>query len=141
MWFLANDPRVPEKVRQEVDQWGLPKDEFTDNGGWPHQLYIREARRMISDYVMTQHDCQGRKRADDPVGLAAYTMDSHHVQRYVHEGARERRDVEVGGFPPYPIAYRSIRPRRSRMHQPARSRLPFGHLTSPSDRSAWSRSS
>jgi FAD-dependent oxidoreductase family protein len=114
MWFLANDPRVPEKVRKEVGQWGLPRDEFTDNGGWPQQLYIREARRMISDYVLTQHDCQGRKKAEDPVGLAAYTMDSHHVQRYVQDGrVLNEGDVEVGGFPPYPIAYRSIRPRRS----------------------------
>lgn len=114
MWFLANDPRVPQKVQAEVNRWGLPRDEFTDSGGWPHQLYVREARRMISDHVMTQHDCQGRTRVDDPVGLAAYTMDSHHVQRYVRDGrVLNEGDVEVGGFPPYPIAYRSIRPRRA----------------------------
>lgn len=113
MWFLANDPRVPKHVQDEVNQWGLAKDEFVDNGGWPHQLYVREARRMISDYVMTQHDCQGNRRAEDPVGLAAYTMDSHNVQRYVHEGrVLNEGDVEVGGFPPYPIAYRSIRPKQ-----------------------------
>ena len=114
MWFLVNDPRVPESVRTEMNQWGLPRDEFTDNGGWPHQLYVREARRMVSDHVMTQHDCEGRTKSDDAVGLAAYTMDSHHVQRYAKDGrVWNEGDVEVGGFPPYPIAYRSIRPRRA----------------------------
>ncbi len=114
MWFLFNDPRVPEHVRNEMSPWGLPKDEFVDTGGWPHQLYVREARRMISDYVMTQHNCQGRATVYDAVGLAAYTMDSHHVQRYVKDGrVWNEGDVEVGGFPPYPIAYRSIRPKRA----------------------------
>jgi hypothetical protein len=115
MWFLANDPRLPEKVRSEVSRWGLCKDEFTDSGGWPHQLYIREARRMISDYVMSQHNCQRRKIAEDPVGLAAYTMDSHNCQRYVDASGHVRNegDVQVGGFPPYPISYRSIVPREA----------------------------
>jgi len=113
MWFLANDPRVPSDVRDEVNQWGLPKDEFTDNENWSHQLYIREARRMISDYVMTQHDCEGLVATIDPVGLAAYTMDSHNVQRYVDKSGKARNEgnVEVGGFPPYPIPYRSIIPK------------------------------
>jgi len=113
MWFLANDPRVPNYVREEVGQWGLPKDEFVDNGNWPHQLYIREARRMISDYVMTQHECEGVRIAADPVGLAAYTMDSHNVQRYVDKfgSVRNEGDVEVGGFEPYPISFRSIIPK------------------------------
>ncbi len=114
MWFLVNDPRVPEHVRNEMSPWGLAKDEFVDTGGWPHQLYVREARRMISDYVMTQHNCEGRANVYDAVGLAAYTMDSHHVQRYVKDGrVWNEGDVEVGGFPPYRIAYRSIRPRRA----------------------------
>ncbi len=114
MWFLANDPRLPKYVRDEVNKWGLPKDEFIDNGNWPHQLYIREARRMISDYVMTQHDCEGKAITDIPVGLAAYTMDSHHVQRYVDESGKVRNegDVEIGGFPPYPISFKSIVPKR-----------------------------
>ncbi|MCK5134208.1 MAG: FAD-dependent oxidoreductase [Bacteroidales bacterium] len=113
MWFLANDQRVPEYVREEINRWGLPEDEFIDNGHWPHQLYIREARRMISDYMMTQHDCEGRKFVEDVVGLAAYTMDSHHVQRYVDETGHVRNegDVQVGNFPPYPISFRSIIPR------------------------------
>ncbi|MBL7647165.1 MAG: FAD-dependent oxidoreductase [Candidatus Hydrogenedentes bacterium] len=113
MWFLANDPRVPKAVHDEMQQWGLPKDEFTDNGGWPHQLYIREARRMISDYVMTEHNCTGVRTVDDAVSLAAYTMDSHHMQRYVKDGrVVNEGDVEVGGFEPYPISYRSIVPRK-----------------------------
>jgi hypothetical protein len=113
-WFLANDPRVPQRIQDYVRKWGLAKDEFVDNGHWPHQMYVREARRMISDYVMTQHHCQGREVAPDPVGLAAYTMDSHNVQRYVHEGrVVNEGDVQVGGFPPYPIAYQSIVPKES----------------------------
>jgi hypothetical protein len=112
MWFLANDPRVPEHIREEIGRWGLCRDEFTETGGWPHQLYVREARRMIGDYVMTQHNCQGKTRADDSAGLAAYTMDSHNTQRYVKDGkAINEGDVQVGGFPPYPISYRSLVPK------------------------------
>jgi hypothetical protein len=111
MWTLVSNPRVPEKIRSEVSRWGLCKDEFTDNGGWPHQMYVREARRMISDYVMTQHDCQGRRKCEDPVGLGAYNMDSHHVQRHIDANGHVRNegDVQVG-VSPYPISYRSIVP-------------------------------
>ena len=113
MWFLANDPRVPEEVRQHVSNWGLCKDEFQETGGWSHQMYVREARRMISDYVMTQHNCQGRATAPDSVGLAAYGMDSHNTQRYVKDGhAINEGDVQVHGFSPYPISYRSIIPKK-----------------------------
>lgn len=114
MWTLANHPRVPEKLRAEFSRWGNCKDEFPEHHGWSHQIYVREARRMISAYVMTQHNCQGRERVDDSVGLAAYTMDSHHVQRYVDSKGHVRNegDVQVGGFPPYPIAYRSLVPRQ-----------------------------
>lgn len=116
MWTLANHPRVPEPIRNEVAHWGMSKDEFTEGGGWQEQLYIREARRMIGEYVMTQHNCQGRERVDDSVGLAAYTMDSHNTQRYVNaEGfVLNEGNVEVGKFPPYPISYRSLLPRRSK---------------------------
>jgi hypothetical protein len=115
MWTLVHHPRVPLAIREEVGRWGNTKDEFPEHGGWPHQLYVREARRMVSDYVMTQHDCQGRRAAEDVVGLAAYTMDSHHVQRYVDgDGTvRNEGDVQVGGFPPFPISYRSIVPTAS----------------------------
>ncbi|MFM9962336.1 MAG: FAD-dependent oxidoreductase [Planctomycetaceae bacterium] len=114
LWSLANHPRVPESVRSHFQRLGLAKDEFTDNDNWPHQLYVREARRMISDYVMTQHNCQGRVVAEDSVGLAAYTMDSHNTQRYAKDGrAWNEGDVQVGGFSPYSISYRSLVPKKS----------------------------
>ncbi len=115
MWTLANHPRVPQKIREAVSRWGLAKDEFVDNGGWSHQLYVREGRRMVSDYVMTQHNCQGRAVAKASVALGAYGMDSHNVQRYVDQNgyARNEGDVQVHGFAPYPISYLSIVPRRS----------------------------
>lgn len=111
-WTLANHERVPEQMRTSVRRWGLAKDEFQADGGWPHQMYVREARRMISDYVMTEHNCRGRQKAPQPVGLAAYTMDSHNVQRWVKDGnVINEGDVQVGGFPPYPIAYASLVPK------------------------------
>src|SRR5207248_2945939 len=115
VYFLATSPRVPPNIRNEMQSWGPAKDEFADTSAWPHQLYVREARRMVSDYVMTEHNCQRRQVADDPVGLAAYTMDSHNCQRYVDKTghARNEGDVQVGGFPPYPIAYRAIVPKEN----------------------------
>jgi hypothetical protein len=115
LWTLANHPRVPEKMRNEFARWGMCKDEFTEGQGWQEQLYVREARRMISDLVMTQHHCQGREVVESPIGLAAYTMDSHNVQRYVDKdgNARNEGNVEVHGFTPYPIGYKSIVPRKS----------------------------
>ncbi len=115
MWTLANHPRVPKELQEEVNRWGLAKDEFLDNGNWPHQIYVREARRMVSDYVMSERNCHGQRSATDAVGLAAYTMDSHNTQRYVDENghARNEGDVQVGGFGPYPISYRSIVPKES----------------------------
>jgi len=112
VYFLATNSRVPEAMRNEMQEWGPAKDEFLDTGNWPHQLYVREARRMVSDYVMTEHNCRGATKAEDSVGLAAYTMDSHNCQRIVKNGRAENEgDVQVGGFPPYPIAYRSIVPK------------------------------
>jgi len=113
MWTLANHPRVPESIRKAVSRWGMCKDEFVEGNGWQAQLYIREARRLVSDYVMTQAHCQGKKVADVPVGMAAYTMDSHNIQRHVNaEGkVRNEGDVQVGGFAPYPIDYKSIIPK------------------------------
>ncbi len=81
LWFLANDPRVPEDVRKEANRWGLPKDEFTDNGHWPHQIYVREARRMVGAYVMTENELRKRKPTPDSVGMGRYTIDSHNVRR------------------------------------------------------------
>ncbi|MBM3767056.1 MAG: FAD-dependent oxidoreductase [Acidobacteria bacterium] len=114
MWTLQNHPRVPEKLREYYRQWGLPKDDFTSNGGWPTQLYIREARRMVSDVVMTESHIIAKQYAKDSVGMGAYGMDSHNVQRYVtKEGwVRNEGNVQVGGFVPYPISYRSIVPRK-----------------------------
>ena len=114
MWTLANNPRVPEKVRAEFQRLGLAKDEFIDNGNWPRQLYVREARRMISDYVMTEKNCTRATVAPDSVGMGAYNMDSHNIQRYItREGfVRNEGDVQVR-VRPYPISYRSIRPRES----------------------------
>ena len=112
VYFLATSPRVPENIRKEMQNWGPAADEFFDTGGWPHQLYIREARRMVGAYVMTEHNCRGQVKAEDPIGLAAYTMDSHNCRRLVRDGAAENEgDVQVGGFPPYPISYRAILPR------------------------------
>ncbi len=113
MWTLANHTRVPAKIRDYFQTWGMAKDEFIANDNWPTQLYVREARRMIGAYVMIEQNCRGDRVAEDSVGLAAYTMDSHNVQRYVtNEGfARNEGDVQVGGFPPYPISYRALVPK------------------------------
>jgi hypothetical protein len=112
MWTLANHPRVPERVRAAFQQLGLAKDEFTDNDNWPRQLYVREARRMIADYVMTEKNCRRDEVVPDSVGMGAYNMDSHNIQRYItKEGhVRNEGDVQVR-VRPYPISYRSIRPR------------------------------
>ncbi len=112
MWTYANHPRVPEAVRAAFQKLGLARDEFTDNGNWPRQLYVREARRMISDYVMTEKNCRRLEVVEDSVGMGAYNMDSHNVQRYItREGkVRNEGDVQVG-VRPYPVSYRSIRPR------------------------------
>ncbi len=114
LWTLQNNPRVPEAIRAYYRKWGLPKDEFVENGNFPTQLYIREARRMISDVVMTEHYVTGREVAKDSVGMGAYGMDSHNVQRYITpEGyVKNEGDLQVGGFKPYPISYRSIVPRK-----------------------------
>jgi hypothetical protein len=111
--FLKMDPRVPQEIKNEAQEWGLPKDEFQDNGGWPHYLYVRETRRMVGEYVMTEHNCLGDEVVEDGIALAAYTMDSHNTQRVVVDGmVKNEGNVEVGGFGPYPIAYRSITPKR-----------------------------
>lgn len=111
-WFLANDPRVPAAIRRDVARWGWPKDEFTDSENFPWQLYVREARRMISDYVVTEQDCTGKREAGDTIGLASYPMDSHQVSRFIDDRGHLRLE---GAFwksiPPYAIAYRAITPR------------------------------
>ena len=112
--FLASSPRVPENIRAEMQKFGLSKDEFLDTGGWPNQLYVREARRMLSDYVMTEHNCRGKEVASDPIGLAAYNMDSHNCQRIERNGHAENEgDVQVPPMKPYRISYRAIVPKAS----------------------------
>ncbi|WP_257669914.1 FAD-dependent oxidoreductase [Parapedobacter tibetensis] len=113
LYFVGNDPSVPRFIRDEMQQWGYPKDEYVSNNHWSPQLYVREARRMIGEVVMTQHHCQGREVVDDEVGFAAYTMDSHNCDRLVVNGmVKNEGNVEVGGFPPFPISYRAIVPKR-----------------------------
>jgi hypothetical protein len=111
MWFLANDPRLPASIRSATASWGLAPDEFTTTGNWPPMMYVREARRMVSAYVMTEHDCRGTRRVTDSVGLASYTMDSHNCQRLVVDGVvKNEGDVQVGVPGPYPVSFRSIVP-------------------------------
>ena len=117
LYFMGHDPRVPEEIRNEMLRWGYPKDEYSDTGNWTPQLYVREARRMIGEYVATQADCEGRTVLEDGVAMAAYTMDSHNCQRIVVEKdgrlmVKNEGNVEVGGNGPYPISYGSITPRR-----------------------------
>ena len=117
-YFLANDPRVPADVRTDMAKWGLAKDEFTDNGGWPHQIYVREARRMVSDFVMAEKHLRGTTPTPDPIGMGSYNMDSHHTQRYVvHDAAgdyvRNEGDVQVNPGGPYPISYRAMVPKKA----------------------------
>lgn len=116
LYFLATDSRVPVKVREEMKRYGLPKDEFTDNGGWPHQLYIREARRMVSDLVMTEHHTFGRQVAPHSVGLGSYGTDTHEIRRIVKDGVVIREGKTAlgrDGAPPYPIGYGALVPKMS----------------------------
>lgn len=112
MWFLAHDSAVPEKLRSHVTTFGLPRDQFVETDGWPHELYVREGRRMVSDYVMTEHNCLGKVVAEDSVGLASYTMDSHHTSRVVVKGVvMAEGNVEKSTPQPYPVSYRALVPR------------------------------
>jgi hypothetical protein len=114
MWFFAHDPRVPPALQKEVNEWGLAKDEFTDNGNFPNQLYIREARRMTGVYVMSQRDIQTDLKKPDPVGMGSYNSDSHNVQRIVNaEGwVRNEGDMQVA-VTPYQIPYRVLLPKKN----------------------------
>jgi hypothetical protein len=113
-WFFANDPRVPEAVKKEFRRWGLAKDEFVATGNWPHQLYIREARRMIGAYVHTEHDCRRTRPTPQSAGLGSYAMDSHNVQRYVDAKGHVRNegDVQVKPGGAYQISYLSLCPKK-----------------------------
>jgi len=114
IWFMANDPRIPAKYSDPVNEWGLTKDEFVENDNWPPQLYIREARRMIGEYVVTEHNCKGDRVANNSIGMGSYTMDSHIVSRYVYTDGYVRNEGHVGrGSTTYPISYHSITPKKN----------------------------
>ncbi len=114
LYFLANDPRVPLEVRDEMRQWGLSKDEFKDNGNWPHQIYVREARRMIGQSILTENEITGKNKVFHPVAMGSYNMDSHNTQRYIKpDGFVENEgDIEVS-IPPYQIDLGSIIPKKA----------------------------
>lgn len=141
LYFLANDPDIPAELRHRVSQFGLPKNEFPETDGWPHELYVREGRRLRGDYVVTEHDCLGKTTVEDSVGLGSFIMDSHVVRRIMYRGAKEARITHTrtskpeeitdaqrdwkgdmvgveGQFDhavprPYRISYRAIRPKRT----------------------------
>lgn len=114
VWTVQNHPRVPEDIRNAYGKWGLPKDEFVDNGQWPYNLYVREARRMRSDFVMTEDHCKRKLAVEDPVGMGAYTLDSHNTQRVVHNGmVKNEGDIQTYlRGKAYGISYRSIVPKQ-----------------------------
>jgi hypothetical protein len=114
LYFIANDPRVPADVREKMQTWGLPKDEFKDNGGWSHQIYVREARRMIGSYVMTENELLKKRPTPDSIGMGSYGIDSHNIQRYITpEGyVQNEGDIGVSTKGPYEIAYGSLVPKR-----------------------------
>jgi hypothetical protein len=114
MHFLANSPRVPDDVHAKFAEWGLASDEFVDNGNWPHQIYVREARRMVGKYVMTENELLKKRPTPESIGMGSYTMDSHNVQRYVTpEGlVQNEGDIGVSTRGPYEIALGSILPKK-----------------------------
>lgn len=114
LYFVATDPRVPAEVRKEMQRWGLARDEFADNGHWPHQLYIREARRMLGQFVMTENELLKKRPTPDSVGMGSYTIDSHNVQRYItSEGyVQNEGDIGVSTKGPYAIAYGALVPKK-----------------------------
>jgi hypothetical protein len=112
IWFFASDPRVPERYRAAMGRWGYARDEFVDNGHWPYQLYVREARRMRGAFVMTQRHCEGTLPAHDSIGMGSYAMDSHNVRRYVDENGHVRTEgtIGLGVKQAYRIPYDAILP-------------------------------
>ena len=114
LYYVANDPRVPKEIQTEMQKWGLAKDEFTDNGNWSRQLYIREARRMIGVYVTSENDVLAKREVPEPIGMGSYAMDSHNAQRYVtSEGfVQDEGDIGVSPESPYAISYGSILPKK-----------------------------
>ena len=115
LYFASTDPRMPEHIRNELAKWGLAKDEFKDSGGWPHQLYIRESRRMLGAYVMTENELRIKREVPQPIGMGSYTLDSHNVQRYITPAGTVRNEGDIQfatGKGAYRIAYGSIVPKK-----------------------------
>jgi len=114
LYFVANDQRVPQEIRDEMKNWGLAKDEFTDNRNWSRQLYIREARRMVGVYVTSENDVLAKREVPNPIGMGSYAMDSHNIQRYVTSEGFVQNEGDVGVHPhaPYAISYGSIIPKK-----------------------------
>ncbi|MGE0885229.1 MAG: FAD-dependent oxidoreductase [Blastocatellales bacterium] len=117
LYFIANDPRIPKDVQEKFRRWGLARDEFKDNGNWPHQIYVREARRMIGQYVMTENELLKKRPTPDSVGMGSYGIDSHNIQRYIIGTGKDayvqnEGDIGVSTNGPYQIAYGSLVPRK-----------------------------
>ncbi len=114
MYFIANDPRVPADIQNEMKRWGLAKDEFVDNGNWPHQIYVREARRLVGEYVMTEGNTLSTRAVPNSVGMGSYALDSHNVQRYVKSNGFVQNEGDIGVHPeqPYQISYGSLIPKK-----------------------------
>ena len=114
LYFIANDPRVPAEVQEQMRTWGLAKDEFSDHGNWPYQIYVREARRMKGDFVMTENEIKGKNSVAKPIGMGSYTIDSHNVQRYITPEGYVQNEGDVGvSTPPYQIDLGTIMPKAS----------------------------
>ena len=115
LYFIATDPRIPDDVQKEFNTWGLAKDEFTDNGNWPNQIYVREARRMMSDYVMTENEVMSKKAVPESIGMGSYSLDSHNIQRIIMPdgSVQNEGDIGVRAPQPYEISYRAIIPKES----------------------------
>lgn len=114
LYFIATDPRIPAEVQKEMRQWGLARDEFADNGNWPYQIYIREARRMLGTFVMTENEIMGRNPVEQSIGMGSYTMDSHNIQRYISTEGFVQNEGDIGVQPekPYRIALGCILPKK-----------------------------
>ena len=114
LWFHCSDPRVPKDIQAKMNSWGLPKDEFVDNGHWPHQIYVREARRMRGHYVMTENELLQRRKTPESVGMGSYTIDSHNTQRYITPEGYVQNEGDIGvKCPPYKIAYGALLPKKA----------------------------
>jgi hypothetical protein len=114
LWFLCSDPAVPIDLQKKMNQWGYALDEFKDNGHWPHQIYVREARRMVGEFVMTENEVLGKTPVEQSAGMGSYTMDSHNVQRYIKADGFVQNEGDIGVHPenPYQIDMRSLLPSR-----------------------------